>query len=121
MTCPPVAGVSSAATVFAGPSIRSPVLESRSSPKPSAPTGTSSSTARWTRARRPHHGPIFTRTYTVFEITSDRERLHRAAAYVNSGLATGSFLPGIDKVFSLEDVVEAHRYMESSTQVGKIV
>ncbi|MEU9951818.1 zinc-dependent alcohol dehydrogenase family protein [Streptomyces sp. NPDC047939] len=60
-------------------------------------------------------------TYTLFEITSDPERLRRAVAFVDAGLASGSFAPVVDKTFDLADIAEAHRYMEANGQVGKIV
>ncbi len=62
------------------------------------------------------------RTYTVTqETTADPERLRRAVAFVSSGLRTGAFRPLIDRTFPLDDIAEAHRYMEAGTQVGKIV
>lgn len=61
------------------------------------------------------------RTYTVHEITRDPKRMRRAAAFVGSGLRTGAFRPVVDRVFPLEEIVQAHRHMESNTQVGKIV
>ncbi|MFG2617134.1 zinc-dependent alcohol dehydrogenase family protein [Streptomyces sp. NPDC048507] len=61
------------------------------------------------------------RTYTVHEITTDPERLRRAEAFVRSGLESGAFRPAVDRVFALEDIAEAHRYMEAGNQVGKIV
>ncbi|WP_182906285.1 zinc-dependent alcohol dehydrogenase family protein [Microbispora sp. H13382] len=61
------------------------------------------------------------RTYTVLETTKDPERLRRAVAFVASGLRTGAFRPVVDRLFSLEEVVRAHRHMESGTQIGKIV
>ena len=36
-------------------------------------------------------------------------------------LADGRIRPVVDKVFPLEDVAEAHRYMESNANFGKIV
>ncbi|WP_299542186.1 zinc-dependent alcohol dehydrogenase family protein [uncultured Streptomyces sp.] len=62
-----------------------------------------------------------TSTYTLFEITGDPERLRRAVAFINAGLASGSFTPVVDKTFDLADIAEAHRYMEANGQVGKIV
>ncbi|MEV7992947.1 zinc-binding dehydrogenase [Streptomyces sp. NPDC086077] len=64
---------------------------------------------------------LTTRTYTLFEITTDPERLRRAVAFVNAGLASGSFAPVVDRTFDLADIAEAHRYMEANGQVGKIV
>ncbi|MFD5630187.1 zinc-dependent alcohol dehydrogenase family protein [Streptomyces sp. NPDC127072] len=60
-------------------------------------------------------------TYTLFEITTDPERLRRAVAFINAGLASGSFTPVVDKTFDLADIADAHRYMEANGQVGKIV
>lgn len=64
---------------------------------------------------------LTTSTYTLFEITTDPERLRRAVAFVNAGLASGSFTPVVDRTFDLADIAEAHRYMEANGQVGKIV
>lgn len=61
------------------------------------------------------------RTYTAPETTTDPERMRRAEAFVASGLRTGAFQPVVDRVFALDEIVEAHRYMEAGTQVGKIV
>ncbi|MBO4270585.1 zinc-dependent alcohol dehydrogenase family protein [Microbispora triticiradicis] len=61
------------------------------------------------------------RTFTVLEITQDPGRLRRAVAFVASGLRTGAFRPVVDRLFPLEEVVEAHRHMESGAQIGKIV
>lgn len=49
------------------------------------------------------------------------ERLRRAEAFVASGLRTGAFKPVVDRVFGLEEIGEAHRYMEAGAQIGKIV
>jgi NADPH:quinone reductase-like Zn-dependent oxidoreductase len=40
---------------------------------------------------------------------------------INEGLAGGSLKPIIAKTFPFEQIVEAHRYMESNQQFGKIV
>ncbi|WP_433464815.1 zinc-dependent alcohol dehydrogenase family protein [Spirillospora sp. CA-128828] len=61
------------------------------------------------------------RTYTLHETTTDSDRLRRAAAFVSSGLATGAFEPAIDRTFPLHEIVEAHRHIESGTQLGKVV
>jgi NADPH:quinone reductase len=41
--------------------------------------------------------------------------------YIEQGLAQGRFHPAIDRIFPLDEVVAAHRYMEAGSQVGKIV
>ncbi|MEV4165867.1 zinc-dependent alcohol dehydrogenase family protein [Nonomuraea dietziae] len=61
------------------------------------------------------------RTYTVLETTKDPVRLRRAAAFVASGLRNGAFRPVVDRLFPLEEIVQAHQHMESNTQFGKIV
>ncbi|MEV6864177.1 zinc-dependent alcohol dehydrogenase family protein [Streptosporangium subroseum] len=61
------------------------------------------------------------RTYTMLEIAGNPQRLRRAAAFVASGLRGGAFRPVVDRVFPLQEIVQAHRHMESNTQFGKIV
>jgi NADPH:quinone reductase-like Zn-dependent oxidoreductase len=73
--------------------------------------------------------PLFTvlgkwltiRGYVLMEITSNPKRLERGKQFVNAGLADGHFKPIIAKTFPLEQIVEAHRYLESNQQIGKIV
>jgi NADPH:quinone reductase-like Zn-dependent oxidoreductase len=59
--------------------------------------------------------------YTLFEIVSDPAAFSKAKQYVFDHLASGDFKPRIDKTFPLSKIVEAHRYMESNAQIGKIV
>ncbi len=61
------------------------------------------------------------RGYTLFEIVQDAERLARAKQYVYDGLKSGALKPVIDSTFPLDAIVDAHRYMESNQQKGKIV
>lgn len=61
------------------------------------------------------------RGYVLFEITADPQRLERAKKFVVDGLSAGKLRPVIAKTFPLDQIVEAHRYMESNQQVGKIV
>ncbi|NEE01085.1 zinc-dependent alcohol dehydrogenase family protein [Phytoactinopolyspora halotolerans] len=65
--------------------------------------------------------PLNMRTYTMLETARDPERLRRAEAFVLSGLRSGALRPVVDRTFELEHMVEAHRYMESNVQIGKIV
>ncbi|WP_328536742.1 zinc-dependent alcohol dehydrogenase family protein [Streptomyces sp. NBC_00344] len=66
--------------------------------------------------------PVSVRPYTLFELTTDEDRLRRAEAFINAGLRAGTFTPVVDRVFEgLKTVPDAHRYMESNTQIGKIV
>ncbi len=59
--------------------------------------------------------------YTLFEVVRHPEALTKAKKYVFDHIATGDFKPRIDKTFPLSQIVEAHRYMESNAQIGKIV
>jgi NADPH:quinone reductase-like Zn-dependent oxidoreductase len=59
--------------------------------------------------------------YTIFEIVGDPAAFPKAKQYVFDHLASGDFKPRIDKTFPLAKIVEAHRYMESNAQIGKIV
>ena len=61
------------------------------------------------------------RGYTLFEIVKDAHRLARGKQYVYDGLQSGALKPVIDSIFPLEAIVDAHRYMESNQQKGKIV
>jgi len=40
---------------------------------------------------------------------------------VLDGLASGALRPTITKVFPFDEIVEAHRYLDSGTQIGKTV
>ncbi len=61
------------------------------------------------------------RGYTLFEIVKNPEMLKRGKDYIYKGLESGSLKPIIDKTFPLADIVEAHRYMASNQQKGKII
>ncbi len=73
--------------------------------------------------------PLFTalakgltvRGYTLFEIVNDPEKLARGKLYIYEGLQSNKLRPIIDRTFPLEEIVQAHRYMESNQQKGKIV
>jgi NADPH:quinone reductase-like Zn-dependent oxidoreductase len=64
---------------------------------------------------------ITIRGYVMLEITSDPARLERAKQFINDGLARGRLKPVVAKTFPLEQIVEAHRFLESNQQIGKIV
>lgn len=60
--------------------------------------------------------------YTVLEITGNPERLEEGKKYIYDGLNSGKLNPVIDsQKFTLDNIVEAHRYMESNQQNGKII
>ncbi|MBZ9703359.1 MULTISPECIES: zinc-dependent alcohol dehydrogenase family protein [unclassified Mesorhizobium] len=67
-------------------------------------------------------GKILTlRGYLVHEITGDPAKLEAAKAFILKGLEAGALKPIIDRTFPFEQIVEAHRYLESNEQFGKIV
>ncbi len=61
------------------------------------------------------------RGYVLFEITRDPQRLERATKFIVDGLLAGKLKLVVAKTFPLDQIVEAHRYMESNQQIGKIV
>ena len=64
---------------------------------------------------------ITIRGYVMMEITSDPKRLQRCKEFINAGLADGRLKPIIARTFPLDEIVEAHRYLESNQQFGKVV
>ena len=61
------------------------------------------------------------RGYLVHEITGHATRLEAAKTFILDGLKSGSLKPVIAKTFAFDQIVEAHRYLESNQQFGKIV
>jgi len=61
------------------------------------------------------------RPYSMITIFADPDARERGKKYVLDRVARGVFKPVVDKVFRLDQIVEAHRYMESNEQIGKIV
>lgn len=61
------------------------------------------------------------RGYSFREVINDPERFAAARAWLLAGLAEGSLRPVIARTFPLDQIVEAHRYLENGQQVGKVV
>ncbi|MBZ9668338.1 zinc-dependent alcohol dehydrogenase family protein [Mesorhizobium sp. ES1-3] len=61
------------------------------------------------------------RGYLVHEITGNPEKLEAAKAFILEGLEDDTLTPIVDRTFSFDQIVEAHRYLESNEQFGKIV
>lgn len=61
------------------------------------------------------------RGYLVFEIIHNPTRLALAQSFIREGLQSGALKPKIDKIFSFDQIVEAHRYLEGNQQLGKVV
>ena len=70
--------------------------------------------------------PILARNLTIRAITlpaytADDTQLAALKRFVTEGLADGSLSPTISRTFPFDQIVEAHRFMEAGSQVGKIV
>jgi len=59
--------------------------------------------------------------YNLWTISADEARRKVAVEYIVKGLESGALKPVIDRTFKFDDMVEAHRYLESNGQFGKIV
>lgn len=58
---------------------------------------------------------------SFYEVVEDPERFAAAQDYLRDGFARGVLAPRTDRRFSLDDIVEAHHYLEKGGQIGKIV
>jgi len=59
--------------------------------------------------------------FTTRYVIDDAQRRARAVDFVLTGLASGQLRPVIDREFAFDAIADAHRYLESNAQVGKIV
>ena len=59
--------------------------------------------------------------YLYAKIIADPAALARAKAFILDGLASGALSAVIAKTFALDDVQDAHRFLEANQQVGKVV
>jgi NADPH2:quinone reductase len=73
-------------------------------------------------------GPILTKSLTITGTTLRRSPValrqqlaHDVSAWLLPRVQQGRVVPVLDRVFSVSDVAEAHRYMESNANAGKIV
>jgi NADPH:quinone reductase-like Zn-dependent oxidoreductase len=69
----------------------------------------------------PANAPLTIHRYMSFEHTLDPAVTRRMAAFFTAGLRTGALRPTVDRVFGLDEIVDAHRYLEQGRHVGKIV
>jgi NADPH:quinone reductase-like Zn-dependent oxidoreductase len=61
------------------------------------------------------------RGWVASSIWTKPERFERAKALILRGLAGGQLRPIVSRTFPLGQIGEAHRYLESNQQIGKIV
>ncbi|MFC9471990.1 zinc-dependent alcohol dehydrogenase family protein [Nocardia sp. NPDC056952] len=65
--------------------------------------------------------PITMIRYMSFEHTLDPAAVHRITAFLTAGIRTGALRPIVDTVFTLDDIVAAHHYLEQGHHTGKVV
>jgi NADPH:quinone reductase-like Zn-dependent oxidoreductase len=61
------------------------------------------------------------KTYDVHEVYDDPRLLSAALEYIRSRVETGYFEPRLSRIFDLEEIAGAHRHMEASDHIGKII
>src|SRR6266851_3391198 len=59
--------------------------------------------------------------HNIWVTSGDPARQKAAVDFVINGLDKGTLKPVIDRVFPFDKIVDAHRYLEASGQIGKIV
>jgi len=64
---------------------------------------------------------VILRPYSMITVFNDPVRRKAGLNYVSGRLAAAGFRPVIDRVFDLDDIVDAYRYMIESDHKGKIV
>jgi NADPH:quinone reductase-like Zn-dependent oxidoreductase len=72
-------------------------------------------------ASMPMNAPLTIHRYMSFEHTLDPVVVRRMAAFLTAGLRTAALRPTLDRIFDLDHIVDAHRYLEQGQQIGKIV
>jgi len=66
-------------------------------------------------------GNLGMRGYSFVEMLGHPHRREAGMQYIAERLADGRFKMPIARTFRLEEIVEAHRFLESNEQVGKVV
>ncbi|MDB6145105.1 MAG: zinc-dependent alcohol dehydrogenase family protein [Pseudomonas sp.] len=59
--------------------------------------------------------------YNLFGTTTVPELQKAAVEFIHAGLESGKLKPLIERTFAFEDIVEAHRFLEKSEHLGRIV
>jgi NADPH:quinone reductase-like Zn-dependent oxidoreductase len=64
---------------------------------------------------------ITVKAHNIWLTSGDATRRKAAVEFVLKGLESGALKPVIDRTFTFDEMVEAHRYLETNGQFGKIV
>jgi NADPH:quinone reductase-like Zn-dependent oxidoreductase len=61
------------------------------------------------------------KAHNIWLTSGDEARRKAAVAFITRGLETGALKPMIDRTYKFDQMVEAHRYLETNGQFGKII
>jgi NADPH:quinone reductase-like Zn-dependent oxidoreductase len=61
------------------------------------------------------------KAHNIWLTSGDEARRKAAVAFITRGLETGALKPMIDRTYKFNQMVEAHRYLETNGQFGKII
>lgn len=64
---------------------------------------------------------ITVKAHNIWLTSGDETRRKAAVEFVLKGFESGALKPVIDRTFQFDEMVEAHRYLETNGQFGKIV
>ncbi len=59
--------------------------------------------------------------YSIWSTSGNEARSKAAVEYVLKGFEVGALKPVIDRVFTFDEMVDVHRYLENNGQFGKVV
>ena len=61
------------------------------------------------------------RGFGLLSIVADAAKFAALKRFIGEGFAEGALRPTIAKVFSFDEIVAAHRYLEAGEQIGKVI
>jgi NADPH:quinone reductase-like Zn-dependent oxidoreductase len=64
---------------------------------------------------------ITIRAHNIWLTSGDKARQKAAVDFILEGMDSGALKPVIDRVFGFDEMIGAHRYLETNAQFGKIV
>jgi NADPH:quinone reductase-like Zn-dependent oxidoreductase len=67
------------------------------------------------------HAVVYFTGYPDFGLPQDVKAIEEAKEFLLPRLEDGRLKPKVSEVFKLEEISEAHRFLESNKQVGKII
>jgi len=57
----------------------------------------------------------------IWLTSGDESRRKGAVDFISKGLTSGALKPTIDRVFTFDEMVDVHHYLEQNGQFGKVV